>query len=353
MHDLSHPGCKATFPLLNTRFFWPGMKADVDKWCAECQPCQQCKIGRHTRKPFSELPHPTKRFTTVHIDIVGPLPLPEGEQTQRPRYILMMIDAYSRWIEASPLYDISAATIAKHFLNDWIACFGPPLTLVSDRGTQFRSELLTNLTQLLGIHHIRKTAYNPRANGLVERVNRSIKTALKARRKYWLDQLPIVLFGLRIFPDGNNTSPYSILTGEQPIIPHILINDADMKELSTKLHEIVHPYRLPQQRSRPRTSMQDSLQTCTHVWLRLDRVRRPLEAPYLGPYEVLRRSDDTFTLCIKSKPEVVSVDRLKPARMPRANTRSVPVPVPAPILLAPTLAPDIGRRVKKSVKFDI
>ena len=358
LHGLAHPGRKATFRLINTRFFWPHMKADIESWCDECLPCQQNKIGRHTKKPFSDLPFPTQRFTTVHIDIVGPLPLPESEQLHRPRYLLTMIDAFSRWVEASPMCDISATTVAKHLLSDWIARFGPPLTLISDRGTQFRSELLANLTTMLGIHHIRTTAYNPRANGMIERVHRSIKTALKSRKKYWLDQLPIVLFGLRIFPDNDNNSPYSIVTGEQPIIPPILVNDADMKELSTQLHELIHPYRLPQQRVRPRTFVPDSLQSCTHVWLRLDRVRAPLEAPYQGPYEVIRRSSDTFTLLVRSKPEVVSIDRLKPACLPRRATRSTAAPISDPIAAVdppgtPSQAtPSPRQHVKKRVTFN-
>ena len=74
--------------------------------------------------------------------------------------------------------------------------------------TQFRSELISKLTELLGIHHVRTVAFNPRANGTIERVHRSLKTALKARGKYWLDQLPIVLFGLRIFPNDHKISPF-------------------------------------------------------------------------------------------------------------------------------------------------
>ena len=318
MHDLSHPGCKATFRLLNTRFFWPNMKADVYNWCAECQPCQQSKIGRHVSKPISELPHPTQRFSTVHIDIVGPLPIPEIDSMQRPRYLLTMIDAYSRWIEACPLTDITAETVAKSFLSTWISRFGPPLTLITDRGTQFRSELMSNMTQLLGIHHIRTCAYNPRANGRIERVHRSLKTALKARGKCWFDQLPLVLFGLRIFPDDKNTSPFSIMTGEQPLVPPILTDDSEITDLSTKMHKLFFPYSLPQRKKAKATttvSIPQSLSDCTHVWLRLDRVRAPLEAPYQGPYEVLRRNSDTFTLLIRDKPQVVSINRLKPAKI--------------------------------------
>ena len=296
------------------------MKADIKKWCAECERCQSCKISRHVKKPIKELPQPSQRFTTVHVDIVGPLELPEADNFERrPRYLLTMIDSYTRWFEAAPLSDISAITVAKTFLSYWIARFGPPLTLVTDRGSQFRSELMQSFTDLFGIHHIRTSAYNPRANGKIERMHRTLKAALKARGKYWLDQLPIVLFGIRIASDENNNSPYSLVTGEQPLIPPICIDDSDQKRLSEKLHHIIYPYRPPRQQTH-KTFMPDALKTCDFVWLRLDRIRSPLEAPYQGPYKVIHRTDNTFTLEIKSRPEVVSIDRLKPATITPPTT---------------------------------
>ena len=329
LHGLSHPGGKATYRLLSSRYFWPTMKADIHTWCSECQACQRSKVGRHTKRPVSELPHPTQRFTNVHIDIVGPLTLPEADSTSRPRYLLTMIDSYTRWLEAVPICDISAATVAKTFLSAWVSRFGPPLTLISDRGAQFRSELIAQITELLGVHHIRTSAYNPRANGMVERVHRSLKTALKARGKYWLEQLPMVLLGIRIYPDEDNRSPFSLTTGEQPLMPAIATTEEGLQQLSTRLHQLFHPYRLPQRRKSP-IFVPKALSECDYVWLRLDRVKSPLEAPYQGPYRVISRNDNTFVLDIKSKHTAVAVDRLKPAvvnPIPSSTSNEQHVPV--------------------------
>jgi len=329
LHGLSHPGGKATYRLLSSRYFWPTMKADIHTWCSECQACQRSKVGRHTKRPVSELPHPTQRFTNVHIDIVGPLTLPEADSTSRPRYLLTMIDSYTRWLEAIPICDISAATVAKTFLSAWVSRFGPPLTLISDRGAQFRSELIAQITELLGVHHIRTSAYNPRANGMVERVHRSLKTALKARGKYWLEQLPMVLLGIRIYPDEDNRSPFSLTTGEQPLMPAIATTEEGLQQLSTRLHQLFHPYRLPQRRKSP-IFVPKALSECDYVWLRLDRVKSPLEAPYQGPYRVISRNDNTFVLDIKSKHTAVAVDRLKPAvvnPIPSSTSNEQHVPV--------------------------
>ena len=103
-------------------------------------------------------------------------------------YLLTMIDAHTRWLEVAPMTDISALSVCKHFPFSWVFRFGPPLTLVTDRGTQFYSELAQKLTCLLGIHHIRTTALNPRVNGKIERTHRSLKVTFKARGKHWLSQ---------------------------------------------------------------------------------------------------------------------------------------------------------------------
>ena len=213
-----------------------------------CMPSDQ---GRSAyKKALTELPHPSQRFTTVHMDIVGPLsPSTSSQGIITPRYLLTMVDSYSRWLEACPICNIDAETVSKAFISTWISRFGPPLTLVTDRGAQFRAELMTRMTDILGIHHIRTSAYNPKANGKIERIHRSLKASLKARGGYWLEQLPTVLFGLRISPDDEGRSAFSVLTGEQPLIPPVVTNydHHTLKEFSTQMHNLFFPYRMPKQ----------------------------------------------------------------------------------------------------------
>ena len=313
LHSLSHPGIKASIRLICSRYFWNSAKADVKRWCTECLDCQASKVNRHTRKPIKDLPCPTKRFSIVHIDIVGPLEAPDSNSSAR--YLLTAIDSYTRWLEAAPLCDISAASVCDAFLSCWVSRFGPPLTLITDRGTQFTSELAQRLTDLLGIHHIRTSAHNPRANGLVERAHRSLKVALKARGRHWLKQLPVVLFGLHIRPGEDGSSPFSLVTGEQPLIPHVLPANFDMTELSTRLHRLPFQYTPTRQRKMD-THLPEKLKTASHVWVRVDRLRKPLEAHYQGPFEKVRITDDTVTILARGKETTVSIDRVKPAVIP-------------------------------------
>lgn len=325
LHSLCHPGIKASVRLLNSRYYWETLKDDVRKWSAECGPCQKSKIGRHTKKPIKDLPYPTQRFTHVHMDIVGPLENPDNNLDSldnldgyKPRYLLTIIDSFTRWLEAIPLADISASQVCQAFMLNWVSRFGPPLTLITDKGTQFCSELTARLNDALGINHIRTSAYNPRANGMVERSHRTLKAGLRARGGNWLSQLPVVLFGMRMRPDDDGTCAFSRVTGEQPLVPHIVPSNFDLTQLSIALHKLPFAYTHPRRSTIQDVHLPDKLKRCSHVWLRIDRVKRPLEAPYQGPFEVVDRKADTFSIMVRGKVTSVSVDRLKPAVLPAA-----------------------------------
>ena len=184
-HNLSHPGVKATLKLLTQRYFWPDMQRQIRQWVRECQRCQEAKVHRHTKAPFQTFNQASSRFETVHIDIVGPLPPSfnrDHSYSAPQRYILTCIDRATRWIEAIPLIRIDAASIADAFMETWVSRFGVPLEVVTDRGSQFESELFAHLSALMGFHRIRTTAYHPQANGMVERLHRTLKTAIIARK---------------------------------------------------------------------------------------------------------------------------------------------------------------------------
>ena len=89
-------------------------------------------------------------------------------------YLLTCIDRYTRWLEVIHLPDISAATWANAFLLHWIAQFGCPLNLITDRGGQFRSELFNNFCINFGINLKNTTAYHPAQMGLL--LSRGAKT---------------------------------------------------------------------------------------------------------------------------------------------------------------------------------
>jgi hypothetical protein len=80
---------------------------------------------------------------------------------------------------AGAIADITAETVAQAFVSTWVAQFGTPVTVTTDQGRQFESNLWKSLTQLLGTKHLRTTAYHPCAYGLVECLHKQLKAPLK------------------------------------------------------------------------------------------------------------------------------------------------------------------------------
>ena len=190
VHNLSHPGIRATQRMVATKFVWHGMSRQVRDWAKGCISCQQAKISRHVHAPLQRFEVPNHRFSHIHVDLVGPLPSSRGFS-----YLFTIVDQFTRWPKAIPLMDSNTATCARALVTHWLARFGIPMDITSDRGSQFTSRLWTTLTNQLGIQLHRTTAYHPCSNGLVERFHRHLKTSLKARLTgtNWMDELPWVL----------------------------------------------------------------------------------------------------------------------------------------------------------------
>lgn len=138
--------------MITKRYFWPEMNKDVTRWARACIHCQKVKVQRHTVSKISSFPV-VDRFEHVHVDIVGPLPTSQ----EGYRYCITMIDRFTRWPEAIPVTDITAETVTKALYEGWVCRFGCPLTITSDQGRQFESELFKSLLNLLGI---KKDPYN-------------------------------------------------------------------------------------------------------------------------------------------------------------------------------------------------
>ena len=108
------------------------------------------------------------------LDVLGPLPCTHSGN----KYILIVADYFSKWVEAFPMPNQEACTVAELLIKEVVCRFGVPLLIHSDQGRNFESAVFTEMCQLLGIQKIRTTAHHPQSDGMVERFNRTIEDQL-------------------------------------------------------------------------------------------------------------------------------------------------------------------------------
>jgi hypothetical protein len=320
LHNIHHPGIKATRRMVCASFCWPKMGLFVSALARNCLHCQKGKIHRHVSLQAAHIPVPVRRFSHIHVDLVGPLPRSSGYS-----YLFTLVDRTTRWPEAYPLSSITAADCAAALLQGWIQRFGVPGIITSDRGPQFTSALWSNLCSLLNISHTQTTAYHPQSNGLVERFHRRLKDALRARTAGadWFSHLPLVMLGIRTaWREDAEFSPAEAVFGSQLVLPGQFLNSpeppspsflsdfqgvlAARSPLQTAHHATPLPAELPEE-----------LLLSRFVLIRHDGVQPPLSPLYDGPFLVLERSLHFFKVQIGSRVETVSTHRLKPCHAPR------------------------------------
>ena len=169
-------------------------------------------------------------FETVAMDIVGPFSLaPTGH-----RYLLTMMDRFTRYVAAFPLRRIRAWDIVRVVVDEWILRYGIPKRFLSDNGTQFRSHVLREIERDLQISHSFTTFYHPETNGMIERFHRFLNDRLRAcqydddqdflETGDWVYYIPAVVHSYNITKHSvTGYSPYRLLYGRKPRLPFSII----------------------------------------------------------------------------------------------------------------------------------
>ena len=137
-HTLAaHIGRDRTFECISKRYFWPGMYTGIQRWVAAFLKCIN-----HTRmKPKHHgllVPIPsTYPFEIISIDIIGPFKTTKQGYT----YVLVMIDLFTSWVEATSLRSLEAQETANVIFKEIRTRHGCPYKILTDRGIQFTASL--------------------------------------------------------------------------------------------------------------------------------------------------------------------------------------------------------------------
>ena len=219
-----HMGCKKTYERLLQRYYWFGMKSDVKMYISQCDTCASIK------KPNKKPKAPLGTITTgapcdvVATDYIGPLPVtPRGN-----KYILVLNDHFSKYVEVIPVPDQTAETCASRVLNDFIARWGCPLSLLSDQGRNYESRVFKDLCRMLEIKKVRTSPKNPKCNGQTERFNRTLVRMIKAylceEQDDWDQHLGCLAGAYRSTPhESTGLTPNLLTMGREVRLPSELV----------------------------------------------------------------------------------------------------------------------------------
>lgn len=211
-----HLGFSKSYQRLKERFWWPGCKSDIGRWCKECDTCQRIKGPTDkTKAPLTQLPvgAPMDR---VAADVMGPFEVtPRGNQ-----YVLVITDYFTKWVEAYPMKDQKAPTVAT-LIGEFFGRLGCPRQFHSDQGPCFRADILKELCKVMDIDKTQTTSYRPQSDGLVERFNLTLQQMLtafcqKEKRTDWDIAIPYVMLAYRSTPqESTGLSPNMLMLGRK------------------------------------------------------------------------------------------------------------------------------------------
>ncbi|OXU17369.1 hypothetical protein TSAR_007674 [Trichomalopsis sarcophagae] len=225
-----HRGMGKTYRRVREKYYWKGMKEDIQEFVRKCSTCQEQKLVRiKTREPMVITDTPSEVFHKVAIDTVGPL----CKTTEGNLHILTMQCQFSKFCIAVPVPNIKAITIADALSRHLFAQYGVPRIILSDRGKSFQNKLLSELSEIYQFKLNTTTSYHPQSNGSLERNHAVLADIL--RNKASSKQDKVVPFAMHKYSTSVHAStcytPFELVYGRPARTPNRL---PDEYELATK-----------------------------------------------------------------------------------------------------------------------
>jgi len=214
-HGKDHVSKGGMFRSISAYWYTRGFTNYSQKFCERCVICATNNVGRGIKMSQGAHPEPQRPFEHIQMDFI------ELSPSEGKKYCLVMVDMFSKWIEAFPTARQDASAVAKALLTEIIPRWGIPEKISSDNGTHFVNQALKQVGEYLGIDLRQHCAYHPASGGAVERENATLKNKLAKccdeMGTPWTKALPVVLMYMRTRIRGRaNLSPFEILFGRPP-----------------------------------------------------------------------------------------------------------------------------------------
>ena len=214
-----HMGPRKMLSMLQQHFVIPRGITPVRRALDGCLACLQRKPSLQKHGKLAAKP-PSRPWKTVAMDFAGPYP----SSASGSRYVLVFVDHFTKWIELVATHDQLAITVVRAFYKEVICRHGCPQNLLSDRGPQFRSDLVDSLCRHFGIKKLFSSAYYPQGDGFAERFMRTMNNSLAALCRedptHWDDYLPGIAFAYNNSAHAaTKLSPFELNTGRVASLP--------------------------------------------------------------------------------------------------------------------------------------
>jgi len=337
-----HYGVKKTRKKLE-HYHWSGIGTDVAKFVASCEICQRNKNPKS--KVYGKL-MPIKTsdlFNRVHMDIIGPMTASDRNN----KFIITAVDAFSRMGFARACAIPTGEEVVSLLRDEIVYRHGPPKHIITDNGTQFRSEKFKAMVDGLGIQHSTTCEYHPQANGMDEKFNgtlvKIIRNCLQANKRDWDEILPAALLAYNLTPnDSTRISPYTIVYGRLPRSP---LNPVEIEEPDDELmHDEIRQEALEnsgaahdkmesqynRNKRDPKFQPFDSVMVKALSLGRTDS--RKFSSKWTGPHLVLRLLEHGG---VPRAVEILDCDRFKVRRIPFGAVKDYLPPREAPAVILP------------------
>ena len=353
-----HPGIVSMKQRLRSKVWWPGIDRQAERFCKTCLGCQLVSSPVNP-EPIKSTPLPRGPWQDLAIDLLGPLP--SGDS------VLVVVDYFSRFYEIGIMRSTTSEKIIE-CLEEVFTTHGLPLSVTSDNGPQFRSDVFERYLENCGVEHRKTTPLWPQANGEVERQNRSLLKRMRiaqAEGKDWKKEVRKYLVAYRSTPHTTTgVSPAELLFGrkmrtklpelrEEVIATEVRDRDSGMKA-KAKMYA-----------DNKRNAKHSDLSPGDKVLVKQDRQNK-LSTPFSPePHEVVTKTGNSVVI---ESPEGVQLKRntthvKKYERLPLEQEENTPLPVDiapteseaqqgtteSPVLLRPTRVRKLPEKFKDFV----
>lgn len=318
-----HFGIRKTMLKLKQRYIWNGMRKMIKNYITNCDKCLRNKQTRYIKEEMTITTTPSNSFETIEIDTVGPLRISNGY-----RYILTMQCSLTKYVIAHPIETKDAKTIARTLVEQFILKYGCFKVLKSDRGTEFKNELLAEICNLLDINQYFSAPYHHQSIGSLERNHRVMNEYMLnfADSLEWDKWIPYYTFAYNTTPHiETNYSPHELIYGKLATLP--TDNRDDRKvcydidnyaiELKLRLRKTLEIARNLTYKSKEKTKLvydkklnKTELDIGDLVLVKIE-TRKKNQSPYKGPYKIVKRLGVNSIIKIDSNEKIFHNNSLK------------------------------------------